>query len=105
MTNKATGAEVYRYESDAAVEWVGMEFSTHTHAELAAPDVHVGAPVVNVAAPVVNNTVRPTPVTVQNDVQPAAVQLHLPSRKTETQLERDQYGNLVKATQIERDAE
>ena len=34
-----------------------------------------------------------------------AVQLHLPSRKTETQLERDQYGNLVKATQIERDAE
>lgn len=29
----------------------------------------------------------------------------LPSRKTETQLERDQYGNLVKATQIERDAE
>jgi hypothetical protein len=72
---------------------------------VAAPDVHVDGPVVNVAAPVVNNTVRPTPVTVQNDVQPAAVQLHLPSRKTETQLERDQYGNLVKATQIERDAE
>lgn len=37
VTNKATGAEVYRYESDAAVEWVGMEFSTHAHAELAVP--------------------------------------------------------------------
>lgn len=72
---------------------------------VAAPDVHVDGPTVNVAAPVVNNTVRPTPVTVQNDVQPAAVQLHLPSRKTETKLERDPYGNLVKATQIERDAE
>ena len=32
-----TGAEVYRYESDAPVEWVGMGFSTHTHALVDAP--------------------------------------------------------------------
>ena len=36
VTNKLTGAEVYRYESDAPVEWAGMEFSTHAHAEFIA---------------------------------------------------------------------
>ena len=44
VTNKLTGAEVYRYESDAPVEWGGMEFSTHTHAELAVPAEPVATP-------------------------------------------------------------
>jgi lambda family phage portal protein len=68
---------------------------------VAAPDVKVEAPTVNVAAPTVN--VEPTPVTVQNNVLPA--KLELPARKTETTIERDQYGNLVRTTQIETDAE
>lgn len=33
VTSKTTGAEVYRYEADAPIEWVGMEFATHDHAE------------------------------------------------------------------------
>ena len=32
VTLKSTGAEVYRYNSDAPVEWAGMEFATHDHA-------------------------------------------------------------------------
>jgi hypothetical protein len=31
VTNKQTGAEVYRYANDAPVEWSGMEFATHDH--------------------------------------------------------------------------
>lgn len=31
VTRKSDQAEVYRYASDAAVEWVGMEFATHDH--------------------------------------------------------------------------
>lgn len=68
--------------------------------EVATPSVsvtnEVATPIVNVAQPNVHVT---------NDVQPAAVQLQIPSRKTETRLERDQYGNLVKAIQIETDSE
>lgn len=33
VTDKATGAEVYRYQADAPVEWSGMEFATHDHVE------------------------------------------------------------------------
>lgn len=33
VTRIADGAVVYRYQADAAIEWQGMEFSTHTHAE------------------------------------------------------------------------
>lgn len=32
VTNKATGAEAYRYQADAPIEWSGMEFATHDHA-------------------------------------------------------------------------
>lgn len=32
VTLKATGAEVYRYNADAPVEWAGMLFATHDHA-------------------------------------------------------------------------
>lgn len=33
VTDKATGAEVYRYQADAPIEWSGMKFSTHDHTE------------------------------------------------------------------------
>jgi hypothetical protein len=39
ITNKLTGAEVYRYEADAPVEWHGMEFVTHDHTLQIAPPV------------------------------------------------------------------
>jgi len=32
VTRKSDGAEVYRYNADAPVEWSGMEFATHDHA-------------------------------------------------------------------------
>lgn len=31
---KSDGAEVYRYQSDAPIEWDGMEFATHDHVAL-----------------------------------------------------------------------
>jgi hypothetical protein len=31
VTEISTGKEVYRYTSDAAIEWKDMEFATHTH--------------------------------------------------------------------------
>lgn len=34
VTLRATGGVVHRYEAEAAVEWSGMEFATHEHAEL-----------------------------------------------------------------------
>lgn len=39
VTNKATNAEVYRYEAEAPIEWGGMEFATHAHTELIADEV------------------------------------------------------------------
>ena len=44
VTDTATGAEVYRYQSDAPVEWSGMEFDTHTHTECAYPVAEQAAP-------------------------------------------------------------
>jgi hypothetical protein len=32
VTRRADGAEVYRYQAEAPVEWSGMEFATHDHA-------------------------------------------------------------------------
>ena len=41
VINKATSQEVYRYGSDAAIEWVGMEFATHDHVPMTPePDAH-----------------------------------------------------------------
>lgn len=34
VTHRQTGAVVYRYSADAPIEWVGMEFATHDHAEV-----------------------------------------------------------------------
>ena len=42
---------------------------------------------------------------VTNEIQPAAVQLTLPPRKTETVVARDGQGNITRATQIETDVE
>lgn len=36
VTRKSNGAEVYRYEAPAPIEWVGMEFTTHNHSEAVA---------------------------------------------------------------------
>lgn len=33
VTDKATGAEVYRYQADAPIEWSDMPFATHDHTE------------------------------------------------------------------------
>lgn len=33
VTRKSDGAEVYRYEADAPVEWADWPFATHDHAE------------------------------------------------------------------------
>lgn len=42
-------------------------------------------------------------VDVTNNVQPAEVRVHLPARKTESEVQRDRDGNLVRVTQIETD--
>lgn len=47
VINKATSQEVYRYGSDAAIEWVGMEFATHDHILVEPPaEPEVPAPTV-----------------------------------------------------------
>lgn len=38
VTNKATGAESYRYAADAPIPWSGMEFDTHDHSVLLTPE-------------------------------------------------------------------
>ena len=38
VTRKSDGVEVYRYQSDAPVEWNGMAFATHDH--LPAPAIN-----------------------------------------------------------------
>lgn len=52
------------------------------------------APVVHVASPNVEVT---------NDVQPAAVELSMPARKTVTEIERDESGDITRTTQTEMD--
>lgn len=37
VTRKTDGAEIYHYQADAPVEWVGMEFSAHDHTEYTEP--------------------------------------------------------------------
>ena len=46
VTNKATGAEVYRYSADAPISWAGMEFDTHDHSVLTVEDAVTDVPVV-----------------------------------------------------------
>lgn len=44
VTRKSDGAEVYRYQSEAPVEWNGMEFSTHDHVTVAQQPVAPNGP-------------------------------------------------------------
>ena len=86
---------------------------THiTTPEMKASDVRVqvDAPVTHVSAAAPNITVEPSPVAVSVKagdtnvtVMPAEVQVHLPPRKIDTLIERDVYGAIVAATQLERD--
>lgn len=39
VTLRTTGAEVYRYQAEAAIEWQGMEFETHDHTEAPAEPI------------------------------------------------------------------
>ena len=72
-------------------------------------DITVQPASVQIAAPEIRNVieVQPTDVTLeaQINVPPAEVRVQLPSRKTETTIERDGAGNITHASQIETDAE
>ena len=39
VTRKADGAEIYRYNAEAPIEWSGMEFADHDHTEFVPVDV------------------------------------------------------------------
>lgn len=60
-------------------------------------------PVVNVAAPVVN--IEPAKVQVNAQMPAPEVTVNLPMRESETQVERDSMGRIVRSVTIERDAE
>lgn len=64
----------------------------------------IPAPVVNVAAPNVSvtNTVEPTPVTLEANIQPAEITLNMPTRITETTTRRDANGELAGSVSIEK---
>jgi hypothetical protein len=78
--------------------------------ETPAPTVNVTMEAPEQPAPVVNVNVpeqAPPTVTVNMEapeVPPPVVNVNLPPRKTETTVERDMAGNIVRATQIETDA-
>jgi lambda family phage portal protein len=67
---------------------------------VAPPEVHVAAPTVNVAPPEVH--VAAPHVSVTNEVQPATVEVVLPSRKTESDITRDREGNIINVVQVEK---
>jgi len=64
----------------------------------------IPAPIVNVAAPqvTVTNTVEPTPVTLEANIQPAEITLNMPTRVTETTTRRDANGELSGSISIEK---
>lgn len=64
----------------------------------------IPAPIVNVAAPqvTVTNTVEPTPVTLEANIQPAEITLNMPTRVTETTTRRDENGELSGSISIEK---
>lgn len=43
VTRKSDGAEVYRYQSDAPIEWTGMGFAEYNHVLAPAPSEEGGA--------------------------------------------------------------
>lgn len=78
--------------------------------EAAPPSVTVNMAQPEQPAPIVNVNVpeQPAPVVTVNmeapELPPVEVNVNLPPRKTETTVERDMAGNIVRATQIETDA-
>lgn len=50
VTNKQTGAEIYRYDAAQPIEWSGMGFDTHDHTE--APQINADGSIEGVATPV-----------------------------------------------------
>jgi lambda family phage portal protein len=66
----------------------------------------IPAPVVNIAATQITNeiTVEPTPVTLEAVIQPAEVKLDMPARRTDTEVEYNLAGDIVRSTAIERNA-
>ena len=45
VTRKTDGAEIYRYNASAPIEWAGMEFADHDHIEVAPVVTENTAPV------------------------------------------------------------
>lgn len=88
VTLKATGAEVYRYNADAPVEWAGFEFATHDHVA----EVEVVAPV----APVRREW---TPVDFLRRFTPAERMAARAARKTDPVLD-DFYALLEQAPAV-----
>ena len=98
ITVSSPDVKVANHLPEPAPPIVDVQVDAHMP-EQKAPDIHAHfeATLPEVKAP-------PVTVNVKNDVQPADVNVHLPARKTETQVTRDRDGNLVGATQIETDA-
>lgn len=67
------------------------------------PTVNVAPPAVTVEAPTVN--VAAPSVTMETTVQPAEVQVHLPTRKSDTTVTYDNKGNIMQTTRIESDVD
>jgi HK97 family phage portal protein len=69
-------------------------------------NIQVDAPITHVSAAPPVITVNPSDVVVKAGdvlVQPAEVQVHLPARKSESNVERDAKGNIIRTTSFERD--
>lgn len=77
---------------------------TQIREDIAAMPIVIPAPVVNVAAPVVNIEPAAVDVTVEATLPAPEITLDMPARRTDTRIERDALGNIVKATQIETNA-
>ena len=71
--------------------------------DVSSPHITIGQPEIKVMQADVNVNVPKVDPPIIN-VQPAEVNVNLPDRKTITTVERDIKGNIVKATQLERDA-
>lgn len=70
------------------------------------PAITVESPTVNVAAPAItveqpSITVEQPSITVENNVPAAEVNVHLPTRRIESDVKRDSSGNIVHVTQTE----
>lgn len=74
--------------------------------DIQAMPIIIPAPVVNIAATQITNeiNVEPTPVTLEATIQPAEVKLSMPPRRTDTAVEYNAAGDIIRTTQLEQDA-